>query len=1190
VRALWRLNRAKAARPAQPNGWVVPFEALDTAFRGELRRSAFPVPPDIADSLIVLLRQGTKDGLVLQEDAGNYRVRKAMFHPRSALGCLLHGVRRSSELKYYAMRSLRVGYDVQLSARFAQAIKRLAAKAHDYATDSANATRDLETLTQVLESEANAIATEEDEAGAKVEEFSPEWVHLFLELCATTEALRPAFDGGLEFEAGILNAEHLLTQLFGFPTSIAGFDDLFRGGLLLSDCVPSVEGPGPEPSFDQPTLGARTVLVAGPFGSGKSLLSLMMAVEVARKGGIAWVMAVEQSPEECIYSLESIGVGTKDPAFEIVRSEEAIVSLLRGDQEFSPERGILVFCPPDDSYRAQFLDALSRESGPRRKPKELSRFEEKAATLSRFPLSILIVDPISALAPAADPGDLNPRTSMAGFLRTARSRGVNVWLTSEEVRPGPVACRFEENIADTVIQLTFDNSSFDQRFIQVTKSRLQRARAGPHILHLGAPCGLRASEPTGRYAGLSARYRSEQPQYIPTYVPGLDDILGPRSVACGDILALDGISGTAKTLFGLLFLRGADFKEEIGTAHSLFISDFSLSRMRELWRLACEQPTTSPVKPPENIALLPIESGFTDPADVLRQIQNELRGFQDRGKVVDRVLVTNLSRWELEMPRLQTDPVFGVALLQLLRSSGATSAIVTGYSEGSPQSTLRNVLLESSDCTFEFRRIEFRGQGEHFLRVLKTHDMLHRKGSFPVVMDQPKGLRVRPKESLLRVGPTGVVTPVRAVLFLHAETLNHTSYNDTLVGALRTSVLPSIDVQSHTWRFDPNVLMLGPSSAIDELQIIQLDEFQVQSASAGSTPTTRLYSFPLADKLLADRLDRMREHCVQTSDGRTVCVAVPLYANISLLAFRRAAFPKGLPTTWEALAERCRDWESRRANRGKLYFACQVAESDRFESYNCFFLEILYSLQPPPVGTPSVDLKKWLESNPDSVQRAARCFRQLVRRCHLKTFRSNPSTRPNHQISEAERQQAQISETRDALVWRHWYNTLNQMLSSFDAEELKGIEVRPLFGPEPQSSNSRMTTAGEWYLAVPPYSAAPEVAFDVIASLTTYEKEMERVHLGVGLPTRTRFYENDCGHSRAFASKYFEFDMPVLRDLVQNAFRRSTISRYDQISETLAANLVRLLELPASQGKDAEEKKLDERIKATIESLIGGIE
>jgi hypothetical protein len=329
----------------------------------------------------------------------------------------------------------------------------------------------------------------------------------------------------------------------------------------------------------------------------------------------------------------------------------------------------------------------------------------------------------------------------------------------------------------------------------------------------------------------------------------------------------------------------------------------------------------------------------------------------------------------------------------------------------------------------------------------------------------------------------------------------------------------------------------------------------------------------------------------KTPDGKTTCVAVPFYENISLLAFRKSAFLNGFPPTWEKVAERCHEWESQKPDRSELFFACQVAESDRFESYNCFFLEILYSLRLPPPDNSPIDLRGWLESDRDSVLRAAKCFRQLVRRSHLKSFRSHPSTRANHQITEAERQQTQMAQMRGALVWRHWYNTLNQMLSSFEeADQLEDIEVRPLFGPNAPSPESRMTTAGEWYLAVPPYSAAPEVAFDIIASLTTYEKEMERVHLGVGLPTHTKFYESKGEHSCTLASKYFEFEMPVLRDLVQGAFCRSTISRYDEISETLAANLVRLLELPAFQGKDAtEEKRLDDRIRAAIDALIKSI-
>ncbi|MGP3779937.1 hypothetical protein ACTWKD_14440, partial [Halanaerobium saccharolyticum] len=54
-----------------------------------------------------------------------------------------------------------------------------------------------------------------------------------------------------------------------------------------------------------------------------------------------------------------------------------------------------------------------------------------------------------------------------------------------------------------------------------------------------------------------------------------------------------------------------------------------------------------------------------------------------------------------------------------------------------------------------------------------------------------------------------------------------------------------------------------------------------------------------------------------------------------------------------------------------------------------------------------------------------------------------------------------------AAVWRTWYTTLAQLLATMDPEEAAQIVVRPLPGD--------ITVAGEWFLGIPAYSAAPDV-------------------------------------------------------------------------------------------------------------------
>jgi hypothetical protein len=85
-----------------------------------------------------------------------------------------------------------------------------------------------------------------------------------------------------------------------------------------------------------------------------------------------------------------------------------------------------------------------------------------------------------------------------------------------------------------------------------------------------------------------------------------------------------------------------------------------------------------------------------------------------------------------------------------------------------------------------------------------------------------------------------------------------------------------------------------------------------------------------------------------------------------------------------------------------------------------------------------------------------------------------------------------------AEVWRHWYSTLNQMLSDMSAAVRADIVVAPLPG--------NASVAGEWFLGVPSYSAAPDVGLRLIQLYTSQEGEIDRLKYGVGLPVHTSFY------------------------------------------------------------------------------------
>src|SRR5205823_751618 len=103
-----------------------------------------------------------------------------------------------------------------------------------------------------------------------------------------------------------------------------------------------------------------------------------------------------------------------------------------------------------------------------------------------------------------------------------------------------------------------------------------------------------------------------------------------------------------------------------------------------------------------------------------------------------------------------------------------------------------------------------------------------------------------------------------------------------------------------------------------------------------------------------------------------------------------------------------------------------------------------------------------------------------------------------------------------------------QELSEMTPQDRAQICVQPLFG--------NLTTAGEWYLSVPSHAASPEVGLRLIEYLTAPEHETSRVELGVGLPTRTAYYQSE-DTSGTSVSRYFTFPRAEVYNLQKTAIR-----------------------------------------------------
>jgi hypothetical protein len=269
-----------------------------------------------------------------------------------------------------------------------------------------------------------------------------------------------------------------------------------------------------------------------------------------------------------------------------------------------------------------------------------------------------------------------------------------------------------------------------------------------------------------------------------------------------------------------------------------------------------------------------------------------------------------------------------------------------------------------------------------------------------------------------------------------------------------------------------------------------------------------------------------------------------------------------VPASWQELADVCERWEAlpQHLNSNDVFFSCPVYEGS-LETFNCLFFEILHSLERPS-EMDLCDLSAWL--NKPKALEAAQLFRILCRR----------SYRQGHDEKSHPR----------AAISRHWYNTLNQELSELSKttpQDLAQIRVQALFGD--------VTTAGEWYLAVPSHAASPEVGLRLIEYLTAPQHETARVELGVGLPTRTAYYQTEDTRGTS-VSRYFSFSREEVYRLLKNAVRRSNFRHYQRFARNISSHLKWLLEIhDPTEGLGAGKQIVMSEIRRTMKSLVSNI-
>jgi hypothetical protein len=468
---------------------------------------------------------------------------------------------------------------------------------------------------------------------------------------------------------------------------------------------------------------------------------------------------------------------------------------------------------------------------------------------------------------------------------------------------------------------------------------------------------------------------------------------------------------------------------------------------------------------------------------------------------------------------------------------------------------LQRTIVDNADCLIRFQRFDFRGE-RVMARVIKTRSMQHRRGSFEVVTG-PRKIDVDERPSLLRISANGEVKSISVRLFLHHENIMQEEYNLAWVSRLRYVLSPDITIDPQDSTSFLKRMKWAKTPTNDELQISQIDEYQLPEMRDGYSNSS-LCTFERKDwrRQWDDLLPRILGK-IKGSKGE-FC-AIPFFVNISLLGYRKyfsgtnGVMTIPIASDWKALSDQCAVWEDEHPDTKLLFFDFPGVTD---ENYNCLFLEILLGYGQPALDGGDRGFVEWLQS--EDSKKSCILFRKLCRRAHLKKKYALENASSGITDNRA------ILVDSEAIVWRLWYSSANQLFASLPADRRNELCITSL--------PNENAIAGEWYLALPTYSSASEVGMHVIEMLTTHEEELARLRSGVGLPTRKSFYSvGDEKDIAAMVSPYFSISRSLLRKLVNEAFDRSSIPCYTQVSAILASHLRRIIEIEESKDNTVEE-------------------
>lgn len=866
------------------------------------------------------------------------------------------------------------------------------------------------------------------------------------------------------FVNGYFDINYFILMFYGLKTSIPGFDDLFGGGLLL-----------PSKKNNYFSTG-KIILLHGEYGSGKTILSSQIAFEIAQKGGISFIFALEQDIKDLVMQYYSFGWLPKDNEFFFTTQIDEFLELANNK---STDKGLLGVGNISKIDSQEHFDAI------------LSFISQDCFKF--FNLRLIVIDPInSVILKQSNLRKLRSQTN--NFFNELKENAVDAIFTTEYEDNQYKQFRHEHNISDYVIRLwseEYDNLKYKQRFIEVTKSRGQSTHRGRQAFSIvkNGGCHIYLSSPAFLIQRSQRRSMAQDfKTLVKSGIEKLDNILNPNNQAHllggflkGDIITYSGEGSSGKTNLALLFLLQ---KKSNRASKSLLIT-FNKSEQSIFASIEHDGAIRKTLRNEygginigfrnlcDSLDVITMDGGYIRPGQFFQKMLLMFDSARKEGKYYDKIVIDNIRYMEENCPLISNDKIFVTTLIKFLRTENCTSIIVCS-GQKTEASRIQQEILESSDCIINFNKIDFKGDKIIAFNILRSSFNRHDKRTFELKIDPELGLSITHQLDFLKNPLSDKQEFIRIRLFLHSETKSQSVYNESLQFTLKNTLVPNVIVHDKDIFTSLQMSDLGMRSSFDELQIVQIDEHQLPFASKH---WLRHFILDNSDKLFKSF----------SSDILNICHnydhiwAFPFYGNPSFLLINKS-IADNFVLSWENIAELCKSQK-------ELVFDFPKETN---ENFNCLFLEILHSQNILASNkSENICLKSLLNKKP-----LIRKVIQIFWKIGHKSFSMKNEANSENGIND------KITINTNAQIIRTWYTIYNNLYNN-DYNKIKDFVILPL--------PSEISCSGDWYLGVTKFSAATDIGFDIIRMLASANSAQGRFENGLGIPLNNKFIKTGIG-------------------------------------------------------------------------------